>query len=340
MRSADSVLAAALVAITVLVGACSAPEEVEPETPFTPGLHVTAVGDFGSSDETNAVLETMAEEDAEVAFALGDFSYGRTGNEDRWCRRVTQRLGADFPFQLLAGNHESDGEDGFIDNFAECLPNRLPNLAGTYGREWYVDLPAEDPLVRFVMISPDLTFPDEGTWDYSEGTPHYEWTADAIDGARSADIPWVVVGSHKPCLTVGVYDCDTGTDIFDLMLEKEVDLVLYGHEHHYARTHQLALGDGCPTVPVEDFLPSCVQDQDATLEQGAGTTFVTVGTGGIRLRDIDRDDAEWEYFDAVSAANLDPTHGLLDLQFTASELRAEFIPAATGSFTDEFVIRR
>jgi Calcineurin-like phosphoesterase len=337
VRSAVRVPAAVL-AVTVLVGACSA--EPEPEAPFEPDLHVTVAADFGSSDETNAVLEAMADQDAEVAFALGDLSYGRTGNEDRWCRRVTERLGAEYPFQLLAGNHESDGEDGFIDNFAECLPNRLPTMEGTYAREWYVDLPVEDPLVRFVMISPDITFLDDGTWDYSEGTPHHEWTAETIDGARSEGIPWVVVGAHKPCLTPGVYDCDIGTDIFDLMLEKQVDLVLFGHEHHYARTHQLAIGGDCPTVPVEDFSAACVEDEDASLQQGAGTTFVTVGTGGIRLRDVDEDDAEWDYFAAVSGANREPTHGLLDLEVSASELRGEFVPAATGTFTDRFTIRR
>jgi hypothetical protein len=330
----------ALVAVTVLVSACSAPGGTDSGVPFDPDLHVTAVGDFGSTDETDAVLDTIAEQDAEVALALGDLSYGRTGNEDRWCRLVTERLGPDYAFQLLAGNHESDGDDGFIDNFAECLPNRLPTMVGTYAREWFVDLPAEDPVARFVMISPDLTFPGEEPWDYSEGTPHHRWTAEAIDGARSAGIPWVVVGAHKPCLTVGVYDCDTGTDILDLMLEKDVDLVLYGHEHHYARTHQLATGEDCPAVPVEDFLDACVADRDPETEQGAGTTFVTVGTGGTRLREIDTDDAEWDYFAAVSASNADPTHGLLDLQFTASELRGEFLPAATGDFADEFVIRR
>ena len=336
MRFPGGVPATALVAVAVLVGACSG----GPGVPFEPDLHATAVGDFGSSAETDAVLDAMAEQEAEVAFALGDLSYGRTGNEDRWCRRVTERLGPRYPFQLVAGNHESDGDDGFIDDFAECLPNRLPTMVGTYAREWYVDLPAEDPVARFVMISPDLTFPGEDTWDYSEGTPHHRWTAEAIDGARAAGIPWVVVGAHKPCLTVGVYDCDSGTDVLDLMLEKDVDLVLYGHEHHYARTYQLATGEGCRTVPVEDFLDACVSDRDATTEQGAGTTFVTVGTGGIRLREIDPDDAEWDYFAAVSAGNAEPTHGLLDLQFTASELRGEFVPAAPGTFTDEFVIRR
>lgn len=331
--------APAVLAVLALLVGCSGPAE-EPGPAAEPHrAHLTAAGDFGSGEETEAVLEAMAAQDADLALALGDLSYGKRGNEPRWCELVTGHLGADFPFQLLAGNHESDGDDGFIDDFAACLPDRLPNLVGTYARQWYADVPAGDPLVRLVMISPDLTFPD-GVWSYDEGTPRYAWTAEAIDGARAAGIPWVVVGAHKPCLTVGVYECDIGADLFQLLLEKKVDLVLHGHEHHYARTHQLALGDGCRSVPRDRVDEDCVRDADASLAQGAGTVFVTVGTGGIALREVDVRDPEWDYFATVSAEGRDPAHGLLDLQLTAGELRGRFVPAATGTFTDAFTIRR
>ena len=102
------------------------------------------------------------------------------------------RVGAGYPFELVAGNHESNGQNGNINDFSACLPNQLPGVVGTYGRQWYVDVPAEDPLVRYVMISPGLTFPD-GTWSYAAGSPRYNWTAAAIDGARTRRIPWVVV---------------------------------------------------------------------------------------------------------------------------------------------------
>ena len=111
-------------------------------------------------------------------------------------------------------------------------------MVGTYGRQYYVDVPAENPIVRFIMISPDLTYPD-GYWGYAAGTQRYKWTAQAIDGARAASIPWVVVGMHKPCITVGLYDCEPGAEMFNLLLSKKVDLILSGHEHNYQRSHQL-----------------------------------------------------------------------------------------------------
>ena len=49
---------------------------------------------------------------------------------------------------------------------------------------------------------------------------------------------------HKPCITVGQYDCDPGPDLFNMLVSKKVDLILSGHEHIYQRSHQLALGTG------------------------------------------------------------------------------------------------
>lgn len=80
---------------------------------------------------------------------------------------VKGKLGVDFPYQVITGNHESDGQDGDIEKFLKCLPNRLPGVQGEYGTQWYVDFPATDPLVRFVMVSPGITFKDGKPLDYS-----------------------------------------------------------------------------------------------------------------------------------------------------------------------------
>ena len=142
-----------------------------------PGVvHFTAVGDFGSNARTDAVLTGMKAANADLALALGDLSYATVGQEQLWCDRVTQQLGAGYPFELLSGNHESNGENGNINDFAACLPNQLPGVVGTYGRQWYADYPKGNPTVRFVMISPGTTFSD-GVWSYAAGTPRYQWTA-------------------------------------------------------------------------------------------------------------------------------------------------------------------
>src|SRR3954467_3720883 len=224
----------ALVSAVVLAGASSG-------APTPEHVHFTAAGDYASSTGTTAgVLNALAADGSDTHLALGDLSYATTGQEEVWGDFVKARLGEKSPFELVSGNHESNGLNGNINDFSACLPNQLPGLVGTYGRQYYVDVPQQNPLVRFVMLSPNLTFPN-GTATYSAGSARYNWASDAIDGARTSSIPWVVVGMHKPCISMGIYSCDTGADLTNLLLSKKVDLVLNGHEHMYQRSKQLAL---------------------------------------------------------------------------------------------------
>jgi hypothetical protein len=308
--------------------------------PAGPSVHFTAAGDFGANGNAQAVLAETARLHPDLSLALGDLSYGETASEQDWCNMVTGALGADYPFQLLSGNHESDGEDGDIAAFIRCLPNRLPGLVGTYGRQWYVDVPRKDPVVRLVMISPGLDFQDSGDTDYAAGSPPYQWTAEAIDSARAAGIPWVVVGAHKPCHSMGKYDCEMGQDLANLLVRKKVDLVLHGHEHLYQRTYQLGLGTGCPVLVADAAAAACIRNKSGTYDAGAGTVFATVGTGGKDLREVDLQDQEAPYFAAHSAANADPAYGVLDVHVSRTELSAAFVPAGGGSFRDQFTLRR
>jgi len=282
----------------------------------------------------------MAGSKAQFGLALGDLSYGSPGTESAWCSFVADRLGRDIPLQLLSGNHESDGRNGSIDAFADCLPPRLPGINGVYGREWFVNLPQRDPVLRLIMISPGLDFAGSGRWDYLPGNEHYDWTAAAIDSAREADIPWVVVASHLPCQTMGRYECEPGRAVTNLLLDRKVDLVLHGHEHLYQRTHQLSLGAGCPSLLPARSATACISDTDSEFESGAGTVFATVGTGGRPLRDVNTSDVEAPYFAAYSGKNAEPTHGFLKLRVTGDSLRAEFVGAGGGNFVDSFTLRQ
>ena len=301
-------------------------------------LRFTAAGDFADGAGAVEVLEGIAASDSDLTLALGDLSYGKTGRERAWCSFVTRHVGEGYPFQLLAGNHESNGQNGNINDFASCLPNQLPGLVGTYGRQWYVDVPAADPLVRFVMISPDLAFP-KGTDDYDAGTRRYRWTQAAIDGGREAGIPWTVVGIHKPCLSLGRYECDIGTDLVNMLMAKQVDLVLMGHEHNYQRTHQLDLRPGCPTLTIEGYDADCVADDDAEMTAGEGTVFTVIGTGGAVERDTYPKDPEAEYFAASAGAASDPEFGFGDVTVTATELSMAF-EGMNSDFTDGFTLTK
>lgn len=85
----------------------------------TPGeVRFTAAGDYGAGANTRAVVEKIGELSPDLNLALGDLSYGVTGQEQAWCDLVLAGVGEGFPFQLLAGNHESNGMNGNINDFA------------------------------------------------------------------------------------------------------------------------------------------------------------------------------------------------------------------------------
>lgn len=332
-------MAAAVAAAMLALGALpstNSPSDVPDEVT----VQFTAAGDFGASTAAQAVLSQIHTPGNDLTLALGDLSYGVTGAEQAWCDIVTDRVDAGYPFQLLAGNHESDGQNGNINDFSSCLPNQLPGAVGTYGRQYFVDVPAGAPLVRYVMISPGIRF-SNGLWSYDAGTPRYAWTAATIDAARAAGIPWVVVGMHKPCLSVGEYACDPGADIMNLLVSKRVDLVLSGHEHHYARTAQLTNGTTeCPSLSPGSYAASCVADTDADISKGMGTVFGTVGTGGVGLRSVRTDDPEAGYFSATSGSDKDPAHGFLQVALTADRMEGRFVAVTSTAFSDMFTVTR
>ena len=348
VRFRRAVLAGAVVTVAVLTGCTPAADRTDPSPPSPaqtdpapsapePVVRFTASGDFSASPAAGAVLADIAGFGSDLHLAVGDLSYGTTGEEDRWCEFVTRHVGAGFPFELLAGNHESDGQDGHIDRFAECLPNRLPELVGEYGRQYFVDVPEDHPLVRFVLISPGVPF-DDGIDTYDEGTELYDWTATAIDDAREEGIPWVVAGMHMPCLSVGRYGCGAGADVMNLLVEKRVDLVVSGHEHSYQRTHQLTTGRGCDRLRPDRLDDDCILDRDSEFQQGAGTVFVTAGTGGVELREINRFDPEWGYMAAAAGFNETPAWGSLAVEVTPDRLSARFERALGDLFADSFRI--
>ena len=341
MRRRGSVAALAVAVLSVLGGVSTtvfATQQAAPAAAVAGQVRFTAAGDFAANADTDRVLDTISTVGPDLNLALGDLSYGVTGQEQAWCDRVTSKVRSGFPFELIAGNHESNGLNGNINDFSSCLPNQLPGLVGTYGRQWYADVPQADPLVRFIGISPDLTFPD-GTWSYAAGTPRYAWTAAAIDGARAAGVKWVVVGLHKPCLSMGEYDCANNTDIYNLLLAKKVDLVLNGHEHLYQRTHQLAVSGSCPALVPGQYNPACVVDSDSTMLRGAGTVMATVGTGGQIPYDASPSDPEAPYFAAYAGAGQGAPHGVLSVTATTTSLDAAFVPAAGSTYTDAFTVR-
>src|SRR5581483_6363120 len=270
-----------------------------------------AAGDFGANTRTAAVLNAVPGSNADFFLAVGDLSYGEVTPESAWCDFVTSRVGPTFPFELVAGNHEDNGPDGQIANFAACLPDRIGNISGSYAKEYYFDYPPPAPLARVINISPNLAFPGESTYSYTIGSAHYTWLSNAIDAARTAGIPWVIVSTHENCIKAGSSSCEIGTDLQNLLVNKKVDLVLQGHTHTYQRSKQLALGAACPSVTNTAFDADCVVNDGSTnsYTKGAGMLLVISGTGGEGSGSVSTTDPDAKYFAKLMGSGADTSAG-------------------------------
>lgn len=296
------------------------------------------MGDYYATADTDRVLTGIKNANVDFNLALGDYNYDASVSESAWCDYVKNIVGPVFPFELAAGNHDSDVGDGYIDNFAACLPDRLSSVTGSYGKEYYFDYQG---LARFIITAPNLNLGGE-YYDYSRGTAHYSWVSDAIDSARAAGIKWVIVVSHQPCLNIEDSVCWIGEDLTNLLIEKKVDLVLQAHSHNYQRSKQLALSDpDCPVIVSGVFNSSCVVPRTSTSAflKGVGPIFVIAGTGGRNLSYIDPSDPELPYFTSWSAGNSNPTFGFVKLTVNENSLDSQFIPVGpTLSYSDSFSI--
>jgi hypothetical protein len=310
-------------------------------TPVASPFSFGVAGDLGANSNTSSVLNAAHSAGLKFFLPIGDFSYNDVTPESSWCNYVKQRLGSSFPFELISGNHEDDGPDGQIARFAACLPDQLGGLTGSYGKEYYFDYPAGKPLARLINISPNLSFPGQGTYSYSAGSSHYNWTASAIDQARSRGIKWVIVSMHEYCITLVSADCSIGADIMNLLISKKVDLVLQAHDHAFNRSKQLAQRTGCSRVNPRSYDSDCVVDtgSDGSYGKGAGTVIMTLGVGGKSINSVDTHDSEVGYFTRWMGSNANPTYGFFKINVSSTTLGGQFVRGAGGSFSDSFTIQ-
>ncbi len=304
-----------------------------PQAASSGTLTFLAAGDWGYNSDTKSNWASIHNSGADFVLALGDLSY--TSNAERnWCNDFKAQFNN---VEFIVGNHDTDQSGpGDFAAYQQYCPYTLsspihygvenPSGSSTsYGAEYYFDYPATSPIARFILIAPGIS--GHLNFDYSAGTPHYNWVSNSVDGARASGIPWVVVGMHKNCLTTGTghTGCETGTDIQDLLLSKRVDLVLNGHEHNYERSKQLACADN------NNYIASCVAHDGSSYVKGDGSVIITQGVGGESLYSITSPLSD--YF----MAGEDSEFGYMKYVLSTTSLTAEFV-SVTGSFTDSFTI--
>ncbi len=290
----------------------------------------TAAGDYGQTAHTTATLTYIGKSGASFDLAIGDLNYGYPGvSASSWSTYVKSYVSANFPFELVAGEHDT----GDISQLAANLPNHMGNLVGSYGKEYYFDSPSGAALARFILVSPGVL-----AGSYKKGGADYTWVANAIDTARSAGIHWVIVGIHKYCLALGGNACSY-PDLLNLLVSKKVDLILSGQKHSYQASKQLALNTtSCTSIKAGSYNATCVVSGSTSLKRGAGTVILILGTGGASLGSLGSADPEKGYFRTWMGGNGNATWGVGKFTVSGSQINIQFVGTAGGSFKDSFTI--
>jgi Calcineurin-like phosphoesterase len=314
-------------------------EPIGPRWKDESATHFTfaAAGDFGGPDNPDAVGLVQRARAAGMSFlvALGDLGYA--ANEAGWCGAMKRYVPE---LVIIAGAHDDVATEGgsMSEYVANCpYPLSSPVVPGNetpgYGYEYYFDYPRKTPLARFILLSAGLS--GRISYNYSDESLHTEWVEDAIAQARAEGIPWVIVGVHKQCLTVGKHDhCSMGQEVFHELVEAKVDLILTSHDHVYERSKQLKVVSDCePVNSTTQFFPKCISSAggQGPYVKGDGSVVVVQGVGGHEIDNvaINGSDPEIRYFDAVMGGNTNTQGALSGFGSVFYEVTADSIAVKT-----------
>lgn len=250
----------------------------EPGRPFI----LAATGD-GASGESNAdaVTDLIASWDPNLFLYLGDvYDKGTFTEFQNWYGTGTNRYSR---FNAITnptvGNHEYEGDQapGYFDYW-----NNVPNYYSVNAAGWHI-----------------INLNSNGQFDQTaSGTGQYNWLVQDLETNHSA---CTLVYFHHPVYNIGPEgESNRMRQIWALLAQHGVDVVLTGHDHTYQRWQAL--------------------DGSGNLDPNGVTQFV-VGTGGHGIQDFVRTDSRVAIaFDTPPAA-----FGALRLELNRNGAAYQFV---------------
>jgi len=346
-----------------------------------------AAGDFQSLTSGTGFnnLNMLQSLNPEFFLGLGDFSYDPSVTGDVWCGQFKSQYNN---IEIFPGDHDTGGHaSGFPEThdyrkYLNGCPVTLnvgltcgPVAGHCYGKEYFFDYPAVNPIARFILTSPkiynitgvcnNVTAPNGcssqtgqpctdqyGCWQYSQNDAHYNWVASAIDNARSSGIKWVIVGTHKLCISASDATCSMGIAFFNMLVSKKVDLIIQAHDNAYERSKQIALGlSTCSSINTDGngyavYNSGCVVDDGSRgyYTAGAGTVVMVQGAWTSDLYKVNDTSAngganakEAPYFVKLMGLNT-PGAGYGFTKYKVYPNGIDVQTSLSGSFQDSFSI--
>ena len=236
--------------------ACTTYVIAHDETSTPEDFKVAFIGDQGLTSGSEAVLELIEEEDADMVLHQGDFDY--LDDPDAWNEQINDVLGDDFPYFASVGNHDLAAWTGYQEKLQDRL-DRVDDATCT-----------GDLGVNSACTYQGLFFILSGVGTL--GSDHASFIRDAL---ASDDSTWRICSWHKNqrLMQVGGKSDEVGWEAYD---ECRIGgaIIATGHENSYERTHLM-----------DNFETQSIASTANTLEIENGKTFAFVsGLGGKSIR--------------------------------------------------------
>ena len=225
-------------------------------------INFIAAGDWNCNKETQKTIEKITKLEPELVVGLGDYTFENISPQC-WFD-ISEPI--DDKIKIAIGNHDLDYQSSYyqlLDHY---------NLPDPYYSFNFHN-------IHFVTISSEHPF--------EKGSQQYEFIKnDLEESLQDPSILWRIVFIHKPMYSASDFDEKDSEELkntfHELFESHQVDLVLSGHTQYYQRSLPLSYNNDNPIYPV-------VMDENNINEyrNHYGIIFVTVGTAGDELHDID-----------------------------------------------------
>ena len=295
--------------------------EDEPES-----VLIGAIADHGTSSNAQETTSNMMQIDFDLVIHAGDISYANgagsgngVGDQSVWDEYQNQieKVASKSPHMYAPGNHEEDAEPYGFDAYESRFYTTGSNSF------WYS---FDFEYIHFVSISSEH--------NYDPGSSQYTWFENDLESANEnrEDVPWIIVFAHRPMYSSNGDGDGHGSEIEfreameSLLFDYNVDLAIWGHDHHYERTH--------PVFEEEVYANNTGNYEDPYYLPGA-TIHIVAGMAGRSVYDgLEEPQPEWSAYRELS-------YGYTRFEVTKSgTLHYEFVRNSDGKISDEFWIVR
>ena len=284
---------------------------------------IGAIADHGTSSNAQETTNHMENEDMDLVIHAGDISYANgagsgngIGDQSVWDEYQNQieNVASRTPHMYAPGNHEEDAEPYGFDAYESRFFNPGQNSF------WYS---FDFEFIHFVSISSEH--------DYEPGSTQHTWLRNDLEDANNnrENYPWIVIFAHRPMYSSNGDGDGHGSEIEfreameGLLFDYQVDLAIWGHDHHYERTY--------PVFEENVYSNNSGNLDDPFYKPGA-TIHIVAGMAGRSTYDgLEEPQPLWSAYREVS-------YGYTFFEATKTTINYKFIRNSDLSVGDEFWI--